>query len=124
MRLAASAVTSRHERFSDTSGHDCVVFLQGAGRRTNASRKCLDLVDAGVVRLCLSADVLAEIDEVFHRPELLRKFPLITCKESQTLLLTARSNSLLLPSVPKAFTLPRDPDDEPYTDLAIAAGAK
>lgn len=103
--------------------YDCVVFLQGAGKRTNAARKCLELVDAGVVQLCLSAAVIAEIDDVLHRPELLRKFTLLASGDSQTLLRTARSKSLLMTDVPKAFTLPRDPDDEPYIDLAVAAEA-
>lgn len=104
--------------------YDCVVFLQGVGRRGNAARKCLDLVDDGTVQLCLSRDVLAEIDDVLHRPEILRKFRLIESEDSQTLLRTARNKALLLADVPKAFQLPRDPDDEPYTDLAIAADAK
>ena len=104
--------------------YDCVVFLQGAGRRGNASRKCLDLVDDGTVQLCLSPDVLAEIEDVLHRPEILRKFPLIESEDSQTLLRTARNKALLLADVPRAFQLPRDPDDESYTDLAIAADAK
>ncbi len=103
--------------------YDCVVFLQGAGKRTNAARKCLELVDAGIVQLCLSAAVIAEIEDVLHRPELLRKFPLLTSEDSQTLLRTARNRSLLLTEVPKAFSLPRDPDDEPYIDLSVAAEA-
>ena len=104
--------------------YDCVVFLQGVGRRGNAARKCLNLVDDGTVQLCLSRDVLAEIDDVLHRPEILRRFPLIDSEDSQTLLRTARNKALLLADVPKAFRLPRDPDDEPYTNLAIAADAK
>src|SRR3984957_9622679 len=104
--------------------YDCVVFLQGAGRRGNAARKCLDLIDDGTVQLCLSPDVLAEIEDVLHLPEILRRFPLIESEDSQTLLRTARNRALLLADVPKAFQLPRDPDDEPYTDLAIAADAK
>jgi putative PIN family toxin of toxin-antitoxin system len=104
--------------------YDCVVFLQGVGRRGNAARACLDLVDDGTVRLCLSPDILAEIDDVLHRPELLRKFPLIESVDSITLLRTTRNLAMLLAEVPKAFHLPRDPDDEPYTDLAIAADAK
>jgi predicted nucleic acid-binding protein len=39
--------------------YDCVVFLQGVGRRGNAARKCLELVDDGTVQLCLSPGVLA-----------------------------------------------------------------
>jgi uncharacterized protein len=104
--------------------YDCVVFLQGVGRRGNAARKCLDLVDEGAVQLCLSADVLAEIGDVLHRPEILRKFPLIDSEDSQALLRTARNKALLVADVPKMFHLPRDPDDEPYTDLAIAADAQ
>ena len=104
--------------------YDCVVFLQGVGRRGNAARKSLDLVDDGTVHLCLSPDVLAEIEDVLQRPEILRRFPLIESQDSQTLLRTARNKALLLAEVPKAFSLPRDPDDEPYTDLAIAAEAK
>ena len=104
--------------------YDCVVFLQGVGKRTNAARKCLELVDDGTVQLCLSPDVLAEIDDVLHRPELLRKFPLIESEDSQTLLRTARNKAMLLSEVPQSFKLPRDADDEPFTDLAIAADAK
>ncbi|HET6246477.1 MAG TPA: putative toxin-antitoxin system toxin component, PIN family [Tepidisphaeraceae bacterium] len=103
--------------------YDCVVFVQGAGRRNNAARKCLGLVDNGTVQLCLSPDVIAEIEDVLNRPELLLRFPLIQSKDSQSLLLAARSNAMLLTNVPKAFHLPRDPDDEPYTDLAVAAQA-
>lgn len=103
---------------------DCVVFLQGAGRRGNASRACLDFVDDGTVQLVVSRDVLAEIEDVLARPELLSKFPLITSEASQNLLRSLRAKALFLPDVPRAFVLPRDPDDEPYTDLAIAAGAQ
>jgi predicted nucleic acid-binding protein len=68
--------------------------------------------------------VLTEIDDVLHRPEIRRKFPLIDSLAAETLLRTTRNKSILLAEVPKAFSLPRDPDDEPYTDLAIAAEAK
>jgi predicted nucleic acid-binding protein len=61
---------------------DCVVFLQRVGRRGNAARKCFDLVGDGTVQLCLSPDVLAEIQDVLHRPEILRKFPLIESADS------------------------------------------
>lgn len=104
--------------------YDCVVFLQGAGRLGNASRACLDLVDGGIVQLCLSPDTLAEIDDVLHRPEIRAKFPLPSSADAQTLLRTLRGKAMLVPAVPKAFPLPRDPDDEPYTDLGVAAGAE
>jgi putative PIN family toxin of toxin-antitoxin system len=104
--------------------YDCVIFVQGAGRRGNAARRCLELVDEGLVQLCLSTDVLTEIQDVLNRPEILRKFPLIKTEDSQTLLHTTRSSALIFPTVPKMFVLPRDSNDEPYTDLAITAEAK
>jgi putative PIN family toxin of toxin-antitoxin system len=104
--------------------YDCVVFLQGAGRRHSPARRCLELADAGTVRLCLSPAVLTEIEDVLGRPVLRQKFPLLTSEDSTTLLRTLRATALLFTDVPKVFTLPRDPDDEAYTDLAIAAGAR
>jgi hypothetical protein len=35
------------------------------------------------------------------------------------LLRTARNKALLLPAVPKTISVPRDPDDEPYTISSI-----
>jgi len=103
--------------------YDCVVFLQGAGRRTGPARECLDLVDDDTVELYLSPDLLAEIDDVLRRPEILQKFPALTSTDSQILLRAARNRAVLLTNVANMFALPRDPDDEPYTDLAIAADA-
>jgi putative PIN family toxin of toxin-antitoxin system len=104
--------------------YDCVVFLQGAGRRTNAARRCLELVDAGIVDLCLSPDALSEINDVLHRPELLRRFPLLRSEESAILIRTMRGKSLFFTHPQHVFLLPRDPDDEPYVNLAIAAKAQ
>jgi predicted nucleic acid-binding protein len=61
---------------------------------------------------------------VLARPNLVAKFPLLTSAESQTLLRSLRAKALLFTNVPNVFKLPRDPDDEPYTDLAIAADAQ
>jgi putative PIN family toxin of toxin-antitoxin system len=102
---------------------DCMVFLQGAGRRNSVARRCLELVDAGRITLCLSPAVIAETEDVLTRPILVQKFPLSSSEDSATLLRTLRAKAVLLNQVPNAFTLPRDPNDEPYTDLAVAAGA-
>jgi putative PIN family toxin of toxin-antitoxin system len=104
--------------------YDCVVFLQGAGRRHSPARRCLELADAGSVRLCLSPVVLTEIGDVLSRPALLQKFPLLTSEVSEALLRTLRAKALLFTDVSNVFTLPRDRDDEAYTDLAVAAGAR
>ena len=98
-------------------------FSKGLGD-VATPRECLDLVDDGTVQLCLSSEVLAEIDDVLRRPEILREFPLIDSASSQALLHATQQKALVLQDVPNVFSLPRDTDDEPYTDLAIAANAK
>lgn len=103
---------------------DCMVFLQGAGRRHGASRRCLELADAGQIELWLSPEILAETAEVLDRPLLRARFPLISSSTSQSLLRALFDKSRLLSPVPKAFRLPRDPDDEIYLNLAIAADAR
>jgi putative PIN family toxin of toxin-antitoxin system len=103
---------------------DCMVFLQGAGRPASPARACLDLVDEGRVTLFLSADILAELRDVLTRPKTLRRFPRLTSEYVSTFLQNAESKSIALASVPRGYAFDRDPKDEPYLNLAIAAKAK
>ena len=59
---------------------DCMVFLQGAARRGGPAGLCLSLAEAGAIRLFLSDEILAEVLDVLTRPELRRKFPILTEK--------------------------------------------
>lgn len=54
---------------------DCMIFLQGLGRTSGPSRRCLELVDQGHVVLYLSLAILTEIEDVLGRPSIRRKFP-------------------------------------------------
>src|SRR4051812_40225693 len=103
--------------------YDCAVFLQGLGNRHGVCRKCHDFVDAGHVQLCVSPAILTEVADVLTRPRILRIFPRIESTASQALLATLWAKSLTVANVPLAFRNPRDPKDQPYTDLAVAAGA-
>ncbi len=59
------------------------------------------------------------------RPKTLRRFPLLTTEWVETFLQNAEHKALVvLSDVPQAFPLERDPKDEPYLDLAVAAGAR
>ena len=102
---------------------DCMVFLQGAGRPAGPARACFRLVDEDRVTLCLSAEVIAEVRDVLTRPKTQRKFPLLSPEWVETFVQNAESKAVVLSEVPKAFTLERDPKDEPYLNLAFAAGA-
>lgn len=103
---------------------DCMVFLQGAGRPQGPARACFRLIDAGKVTLCLSPDILTEVRDVLTRTKTQKKFPLLTPEWVEEFVQNAESKAVLIGEVPKVVTLPRDPKDEPYLDLALAIGAQ
>ncbi len=101
---------------------DCVVLLQAAVSTKGPAFACKKLVDAGKVSVFLSAEVLAEITDVLHRPELQRKFK-FTPERAEAFLRDLVAKTVALAEIPKHFSYPRDPDDEPYINLALAAAA-
>lgn len=103
---------------------DCVVLLQAAVSRKGPAYACLRLARAGQLRLTLGADVLAEITDVLNRPELHRKFKTLTPEVAAAFLQDLTGNAEFVSDVPGLFTYPRDPDDEPQINLAIASGAR
>jgi len=102
---------------------DCMVFLQGAGRPASPARACFRLVDEERVTLCLSTAILAEVRDVLTRPKTLRRFPLLSPEWAETFVRNAESKAVVLGEVPHAMALDRDPKDEPYLNLALAAQA-
>ena len=80
--------------------------------------------DDGRLELFISPDVLAEVRDVLTRPKTLRKFPALTPEAVDVFLLDVASHATTLPAVPNVFSLPRDPKEEPYIDLAAAAQAR
>jgi putative PIN family toxin of toxin-antitoxin system len=101
-----------------------MVFLQGAARGSGPAAACLSLVEAGFVRLYLSEDVLEEIGDVLTRPEIRKRFPILSSEYVNTFLARLRDIAEMVSSVPDAVTLSRDPKDEKYLNLAVAAGAR
>jgi len=78
----------------------------------------------GHLELFISPDILAEVRDVLTRPKTLRKFPALTPEAVDMFLLELVSHATTLAAVPKVFSLPRDPKDEPYLDLAAASQAR
>jgi putative PIN family toxin of toxin-antitoxin system len=103
---------------------DCVILLQAAGRLAGPAAACLQAVRNGRLELFLSPDILAEVRDVLTRPKTLRKFPALTPKAVDVFLTDIATHATMLPTVPKVFTLARDPKDEPYVDLAAATQAR
>jgi putative PIN family toxin of toxin-antitoxin system len=101
---------------------DCNVLLQAAARERSVAAKCLNLAESGHIQLCLSREVLAEVEDVLNRPEIRAHFPDLNDEIVGAFLKRLQKLSMFVRLVPKEFSYPRDEDDEPYLNLAIAAG--
>jgi putative PIN family toxin of toxin-antitoxin system len=102
---------------------DCMVFLQAATRRTGPAAACLNLVDERRVRLFVSAAILAEVQNVLNQPAFRKRFPTLADQDVQDFIEHIADRGQIIEAIPAVFQLPRDPDDEPYINLAAAAGA-
>ena len=102
---------------------DCNVLLQAAARERSVAAKCLQLVESGHIQLCVSREVLAEAEDVLNRPEVRAHFPDLSDEIVGAFLKRLQKLSVLIRLVPKEFSYSRDEGDEPYINLAIAAGA-
>ena len=102
---------------------DCNVYLQSAARESRIASECLRLVENGRVRLYLSEEVLAEVEDVLNRPEIRNQFQTLTDEIIEAFLLRLRRNSQIIHRIPKRFSYSRDPDDEIYINLAVETKA-
>jgi uncharacterized protein len=102
---------------------DCNVLLLAAAREKSIASECLRLVENGVVQLYVSEDILTELEDVLTRPEVKKYFKTLTDEAVFAFLLKLRKTSSLISKIPRKFRYPRDPDDEPYINLAVASKA-
>lgn len=102
---------------------DAMVFLQGAGRTTSPAAACLQLAANQDLRLFVSPDILEEIVGILGRARVRTRFPILTDQLVDSFVERVRSISETVSAVPTAFFYPRDPNDEPYFNLAIAIQA-
>ncbi|HVC92496.1 MAG TPA: putative toxin-antitoxin system toxin component, PIN family [Pirellulales bacterium] len=109
---------------SDRAVFDCMIYLQAVANGVGPAFACFRSVDQGLVKLCVSAEVLAEVGNVLTRPRLQAKFPRLTQERAQAFINNINAKAVMIAAVPREFSLPRDPDDEPDLNLAIAARAK
>jgi putative PIN family toxin of toxin-antitoxin system len=101
-----------------------MVFFQASARPTGpAARLFIDFVEAGRLALYVSDAIIEEVQDVLGRPRIRAKNPAITDETVDEFCNRVRLVALTIDPVPTSFTLARDPDDEPYLNLAIAAAA-
>jgi putative PIN family toxin of toxin-antitoxin system len=103
--------------------YDCMIFLQATTSETGAGAACLNLVKSGHVGLLLSPAILEELRRVLLRPSTRKQFPLLTEEKVETFLAKVTALAVVIDDVPVTMRLPRDPKDEPYLNLALAAKA-
>ena len=101
---------------------DCNVFVQAVAF-PGAAYHCFAHVLHGPDRLLTSKYVLDEARYVLSMPWLQAKLPGITPKRVEALFHHLHRTAVYVERVPKVFDFPPDPDDAPYLDLAIHAGA-
>jgi putative PIN family toxin of toxin-antitoxin system len=102
---------------------DCVVYVQAALNAQGPAAACLTLVEDGKVELFASSAILAEIRETLSQKKIRDKFPHLTDERVELFLQRIGELAELIQDVPSVFSLPRDPDDAVYVDLALASNA-
>lgn len=99
------------------------MLLQAAVSRGPAFA-LLTLAEAGRLELLLSNDILSELRDVLLRTEVQRRFPILSVEFVEAFLACIRHIGTLIDHVPSRFEFRRDPDDEPYLNLAAHGRAK
>lgn len=102
---------------------DTVVFVQTLISGRGPAAACIERLRAGEIVLLLSSALLAEMLDVPLRFELTRRFSKLTAERVNAFVEDMVSMAVLIPTPPRAFTLPRDPKDEPLIDVAVAGNA-
>jgi putative PIN family toxin of toxin-antitoxin system len=102
---------------------DAMVLLQAGANPSGPSGACFDHARAGALVLVTSPDTISELRELLGRPNIRKKFPHLTDDVVEGLVAEIDRIGTSLANVPRVFEYPRDPKDEPYVNLAIAAEA-
>jgi uncharacterized protein len=102
---------------------DCNLYVQALVNPDSPAADCLELALSGKVEPFISRQTLAELKEVLQRPKILRLFPHATLEQIEAFLGEVVAVSTHIRRIPARFAFDRDPKDEPYINLAIAADA-
>lgn len=98
---------------------DCNVFLQAIINRNGPAAKCLRLAEVGDILLFINPETLAELRDVLSRPAISKLIQDYSTDSIDSFIAGVLVVSTLITDTPIRFQLPRDPDDDPYLDLAI-----
>lgn len=102
---------------------DCVVLVQAVRSPSGPSGRVVSWALSGRFRLCISTTTLNELKTVLARPNVLAKCPHLTPEVTGAFVAAIEAVAYCSDTVEEVFSYPRDPKDEPYVNLAIAAKA-
>jgi putative PIN family toxin of toxin-antitoxin system len=100
-----------------------MILYQATANIAGPAAELLRRLEAGQFILYVGNDILEEAHDVLSRPNLRAKNPRLTGETVHETFDLLNRMSQLISDVPSLFSPPRDPDDEPYLDLAIATDA-
>ena len=102
---------------------DCNVLVQAIGSPTGPGARCLRMLDQNLINVFVSRAVLREFRLVMQYPSVRQKFPNLKDEHISEFVAHLLFRATLVREVPHVFDYPRAQQDEPYIDLAAAAGA-
>jgi putative PIN family toxin of toxin-antitoxin system len=103
--------------------YDCNVLFQALISPAGPSATCVTAALDAQVALYCSPAVFDELRDVASRPALRAKFVNLTDERIQAFIESVVAVAQVLRAVPPVFAGCRDPDDNHYIDLAVAANA-
>jgi putative PIN family toxin of toxin-antitoxin system len=102
---------------------DTSTIVQGLINPKGAAGKCPACFEQGKILTAVSRETLEEVEDVLSRPRLRERFRQITDAKVTLFIEILLYKGDYLRNVKKHFDYPRDPNDEPYLNLAIEVGA-
>lgn len=103
---------------------DCNIFVQMMLNPHGSAGACKALIEKGEITLFISPRVLAEVAEVLSRPRFKQLVPGMTSERVDAFVEEIAAISIPITNVPEEFRYERDPEDEPYLNLALVTGAR
>jgi len=103
---------------------DCNIFVQMLLNPSGAAGACKRLVEDGEAWLFVSQQVLTEVTDVLSRPRFQRLIPALTPERIAAFVQEIAALSIPITNVPEEFHYERDPEDEPYINLAVVTDAR
>ena len=103
---------------------DCMILLQATANPVGEAGRCYREVESGSVQLTMSQATRYEAHDVLSREAIRLKLPRLTSERVEEFLGSLDYYSRQQHGVPLVAQLPRDPKDEKYSNLAIAANAQ